>query len=110
MGNKTRINLGLDVAMAAVLVLMQLPQATGVDLHRIAGIVLGGGVMIHLVLHRRWLVAMCPFFFKPLPPPARVNLRLNTLLLLFFSMTLVSGLFNSPMPSDRIAAGDSTFV
>lgn len=112
MENKMRINFWLDVAMAAMLVLMQLPQGMGGELHQVAGIALGVGVIVHLILHRKWIVATCKSLFKPLPAAVRANLLLNILLLVFFSLTCVSGLLNSSMStaaastSPAIASGD----
>ncbi len=104
---KTRINLGLEVAMAALLMLMQLPQGIGVQAHQILGIVMGAGAIIHVALHRKWIASVCKSFSKLLPAAVRVNLFLDILLLTFFALTCISGLFNAPLtpaaPGSRYA-------
>jgi hypothetical protein len=96
MGNKMRLNFWLDVVLAVILILLQFPSVTGNELHQMTGIVLGVGVIVHLILHRKWIVATCKSVFKPLPSAVRMNLLLNILLLIFFALTCVSGLLNSP--------------
>jgi hypothetical protein len=92
-----RINFWLDVVMAAVLVLMQMPQATGVGLHQVFGFGLATGIAVHLIFHRKWIAAMGRSLPKPLPSVVQVNLLLSALLLVFFSLTCISGLLNSPV-------------
>ncbi|MEW5718378.1 MAG: hypothetical protein AB1817_07130 [Chloroflexota bacterium] len=110
MTNKTKINLGLDIGMTTALVLMQVPQATGVELHRMAGIALGVGVIAHLILHGKEIAAKFKSSGKPLSSSAQFNLLINVLMVFFFTLTVVSGAQNSPMPLPGTVVAPGAFA
>lgn len=103
MQNKPQINFGLDIAMATVLVMLQIPSGTGIPLHRAIAIALAIAILIHLALRWKWIVSMSKSLFKPLPAKAHINLLLNVLSLFLFAITIFSGIFNAPLPLARTA-------
>ncbi len=102
MKNGMKINLGMAVVLTGLIVLIRMSLATDVELHRWVGILFGAGLLIHIVLHCKWTVATIKSFAS-LPARVRVNFLLNMLLSFLFTVTIISGMFNSPMPLDRVS-------
>jgi len=96
MEGKTKANFWLDIVLAAGLGMTLIPSMGGIRIHEAVGIALGLGVIAHLSLHWKWMVAMSKSFFKKLPGAVRFKLMLNILSLFAFSLTLVSGWVISP--------------
>ena len=99
-----RVNLWLDAILAVGLAMAMMPGITGRPMHQGIGITLGAGMVIHHLLHRKWIVAMSKSFMK-LPGTARLKLALNILSLLAFSLTIVSGAMNTATLSSNADAG-----
>jgi len=99
-----RVNLWLDAILAVGLAMAMMPGITGRPMHQGIGITLGAGVVVHHLLHRKWIVAMSKSFLK-LSGNARLKLVLNIVSLLAFSLTIVSGLMNAAALSDTAGAG-----
>jgi hypothetical protein len=99
-----KVNLWLDVILAAGLATAMIPSITGRPMHQRIGSALGAGVIVHLLLHRKWIVAMAKSFMK-LPSATRFKLVLNSLSLLALSLTIVSGLMNAVTFSEDASAG-----
>jgi hypothetical protein len=99
-----RVNLCLDIFLTIGLVAAMLPGVTGMPIHQGIGIVLGIGVAVHILLHRKWMAATSRSFAR-LPGPIRLKLVLNILLLLAFAFAIVSGLMNvGTLSSDASAS------
>ncbi len=62
------------------------------------------GVVIHLILHWKWIAAMSKSRLKTLPGAVRFKLMLNVLSLLAFALTVASGLIISLAFSDQAAS------
>ena len=99
-----KVNLWLDVILAVGLAMAMLPGVTGAPMHQRIGIALGVGVVVHLLLHWKWIVATSKPFMK-LPGAVRFKLALNILSLLAFALTIVSGLMNPGTLSGNASAG-----
>ena len=99
-----KVNLWLDVILAAGLVMAMIPGITGRPMHQRIGIALGVGVVVHLLLHWKWIVAMSRSFTK-LPGTVRFKLVLNSLSLLALSSAIVSGPMNAATLSGNVSAG-----
>jgi hypothetical protein len=82
-----------------------IPGITGRPMHQGIGIALGVGVVVHLLLHWKWIVAMSKSFMK-LPGTVRLKLVLNILSLLALSLAIVSGLMNAATLSGNASAGN----
>jgi hypothetical protein len=98
-----KVNLWLDVILGVGLAMAMIPGITGRPMHQGIGIALGVGVIAHLLLHCKWIVAMSKSFMK-LPGTVRLKLVLNILSLLAFSLTIVSGLMNAATFSGNASA------
>lgn len=95
MTGKSKTNLYLDgISFIAFLAVME-PNLTGLPVHEWLGLALGAGLLVHLLLHWKWVVRVMKRFFQPLAWRVRLNFILNTVLLTAFSLILVSGVMIS---------------
>ncbi|NJP04970.1 MAG: DUF4405 domain-containing protein [Chloroflexaceae bacterium] len=94
-GRKMRINLVLDIALLLMLLLLYEPRATGMMVHEWLGVVIGSVLVVHLLLHWDWLVAVTRRFLGKTSAQARLNYVLGALLFVAFTAILVSGLMLS---------------
>jgi hypothetical protein len=115
MAGKTRFNFWLDLtiftaflltALTGLMLWLLIPGGRGsgqliylglsrrgwVDLHQWLGLAMLLGALLHLVLHWRWIACVAPRFFKKLARQARLNFGLDSLMLIAFSLTGLSGL------------------
>ena len=95
MTGKPRTNLYIDgIIFIAFLVAME-PHLTGLPVHEWLGLALGAGLLIHLLLHWKWVVGVVKRLFQPLAWRVRLNLILNAALLTAFTLIIVSGVMIS---------------
>jgi len=99
-----KVNLWLDAILAVGLAMAMISSITGGPVHQGIGITLGVGMVVHHLLHWKWIVAMSKSFMR-LPGTVRFKLALNSLSLLAFSLTIVSGLMNAATFSGDASAG-----
>jgi hypothetical protein len=59
------------------------------------GLALGGGILVHLLLHWDWVVATLRRFFGRLPASARFNLLLNSALFIDLTIIIFTGIMIS---------------
>jgi hypothetical protein len=93
--NPAKVNLWVDLVIFAVMMLVLSPGLTGLSLHEWLGLSIGAGVVIHLLLHWQWIIAVIRRFFSELPLPSRINLILNTALFIDLTVAIFSGLMIS---------------
>ncbi len=93
--NKNKIKFYLDVVLIAVYVVLMEPQFTGESWHEWVGLAIGGAVLIHLALNWKWIVTVTRRFFGHVARQARINYLLNLLLMVSFTLTVVSGIMIS---------------
>lgn len=98
--SKTQVNFWIEMALFAALVLMALPEATGLTVHQGIGIGLGAGLAIHAALHWSWITTITRRWAKNLPRVTRRNAVIDALLLLTFTCTLASGIGIAPLLRD----------
>ncbi len=115
MKNKNKLNFWLDIAIGGTFsittltglmfwlvlpegpgsskyVLWGLPKSTWAAMHDWAGIIMLGGIGLHLILHWRWITCVAKGFFKRLTRRARLNFSLDSALCIIFAVVNVSGL------------------
>lgn len=93
--SRNRINLYLDIGLAAVFLLTMGFRFTGTRNHELLGLALGGVICIHLLLHRRWIYDVTRRFFAPLFHVSRLNYVLNLVMLIDMVVVIVTGLLIS---------------
>ena len=55
--NKPKVDFWIDVSLLCVFVLVAVTAPTGDELHEIGGGVMIAIVVVHLIAHRKWIVA-----------------------------------------------------
>jgi hypothetical protein len=93
MKNKTNVLVDLGI-FAAFLAAME-PRMTGEPIHEWLSIALAGTVIVHLLLHWDWILAVGKKYFAKLWHSSRLNFFLDVLLFLAFNAIMISGLMIS---------------
>lgn len=83
-----RTNLFVDVATFVVFLIATAPRLSGITIHEWLGVAFGAAIIVHLLLHWQWIIAVG----KTLLSKARTNARVNYLLniALFIDATLIT--------------------
>jgi len=90
------MKLTIDLIMAIVLFTLFSIRSTGLNFHEIAGLVIFGVTIVHLLLNWRWIVSFTKRLFATTTPiKIRVGYGLNVLLLISFVMITLSGIMLS---------------
>lgn len=93
--SRTKINLLVDIGIFLVFLLATAPHFTGIAIHEWLSIAFGGTILVHLLLHWEWLVAITRRFFTKMHWKTRVNYILNTALFISVTFIILSGLMIS---------------
>lgn len=94
MGNTLR-DLMVDGLIFFGFLLATDPRGTGQAVHEWLGIAFGAGVVVHLLLHWKWITNVVRRFFSKLPGQVRINSLLNILLFTDVTLIVFSGLMIS---------------
>lgn len=93
--NVNKIRLMVDLGFLIVVVIVILPQLTGITIHEWGGVLIVVPLLVHLVLDWRWIVATTGRIFKAQANETRFNYILNWVQFIVFLLALVSGLMIS---------------
>ncbi len=85
--NINKTNLLLDIAVFIAFLFAMDPRTTGIAIHEWLSIAFGAAMIVHLLLHWKWIVTVTQRFFRKIATKARLNYVLNVLF--FIDMTLV---------------------
>jgi cytochrome b len=88
-------NLLVDTAIFGGFLLATDPHATGQAIHEWLGIAFGATIIVHLLLHWKWIVNVVRRFFSKLPGQVRINSLLNSVLFIAMTLIIFSGLMIS---------------
>lgn len=86
--SKNKLNLYVDIGIFLFFALVSAPQATGIAFHEWISFVFVVPIIVHVLLHWRWIVKVTSRLFKKLPAETRFNHLWD--LLLFIDMVLVT--------------------
>jgi hypothetical protein len=104
--NKT--NLLVDFGILATFLVAFEPGLTGLPLHEWLGAAFAATILIHLLLHWKWILAVGGHFFKKLFHNSRLQFAVDALLFIAFILAMVSGFAVSrtvlPLLGIRLAA------
>jgi hypothetical protein len=92
--------------MAAIFLILMLPSVSGVYLHEWLGVIIGGGLVAHLLLNRIWIANVTHKFFGPLKPKLRLTYLINLSLGLAMLLTMISGILISQYLFTPLNASD----
>ena len=90
-----RTNLLIDFGILTALLVVMEPGLTGLALHEWLGVAFFGTIILHLLMHWRWMVSMTAQFFKKLFHTSRIQYVVDAVLLIAFTAALLSGLMIS---------------
>jgi hypothetical protein len=93
--NNTKLDLLVDILIFLMFLVSTDPRATGVPIHEWLGTAFGAAILIHLLLHWKWIVNVVRRFFSKLPDQTRINSLLNILLFIDATLLVFTGLLIS---------------
>ncbi len=82
----------LDIALAFVFCIELEERFTGLQLHELIGVGLGVALIVHLLIHWRWMLSITRTFIHKLIHESRLNYLLALALLIDFVVIIVTGL------------------
>ncbi|MCB0114628.1 MAG: DUF4405 domain-containing protein [Caldilineaceae bacterium] len=88
-------NFGIDILIFVAFIMDMNVRFTGIAIHEWLGIAFGVSLIVHLLLHWRWISAITQRFFRRVPLNDRINYLLNILLFVDFVVLVVTGLWIS---------------
>lgn len=86
------INFGVDIVILLAFFVAYNAHLTGSSVHEWFSLAFGLMLLVHLLLHWRWVVSVTVKLLSKLPAMTRVGYVLNVLLLIDFGAILYSGL------------------
>jgi hypothetical protein len=89
---KTLMNAVIDSGLLIVFLVATAPQFTGISWHEWLSLALAVVVIVHMVLHWQWIVAVATHLFKKATWSSRFSFVLNTLLFIAFTLVTYSGI------------------
>ncbi|MFN8458750.1 MAG: DUF4405 domain-containing protein [Anaerolineae bacterium] len=109
--SKTKINLGVDMALFLVFLVVYQAKATGEAAHEWLGVGLAAAFIIHILLHWEWVIVITRRFFQKIKSEPRINYLLNAGLFICFTTIIFSGLMisRSVLPFFGLEAADTPF-
>ncbi len=93
--SQTKVNLIVDSLIFAGFLLAGTPHFTGQTIHEWLGLACAATLIVHLLLHWQWLVAVTQRFFSKAPRQARINYILNVLFFIDVTLIIFTGLMIS---------------
>ncbi|GAB4423443.1 MAG: DUF4405 domain-containing protein [Anaerolineae bacterium] len=93
--SQTKVNLAIDGGIFIGFLVADNPHFTGMAIHEWLGIAFGAAIIMHLLLHWQWLVAVTRRFLSNVPWQARLNYILNLFLFIDVTIIILSGLMIS---------------
>lgn len=106
---KNKTNLLVDIGIFAAFLAAMEPRMTSEPIHEWLSIALAGTIIVHLLLHWDWIVAIGKKYFTKLWHNSRLNFFLDVLLFLAFNAIMISGLMISktvlPLIGIQVAMG-----
>jgi len=93
--NTNKLNLFLDLAIALAFVVELEMHFTGIRIHELLGLAFGTALIVHIVLHWRWIVSITRHFFQKLFHESRLNYVLNLAVFIDLLTTAVTGVLIS---------------
>lgn len=95
LGNRSKLNLFLDIGLAAAFAVAMEEHFTGLQIHEWLGLFFGAIILVHIVLHWNWIVSITRQFFRKLFHESRLNYVLNVALFVDMVAVVVTGILIS---------------
>ncbi len=85
----------MDTTLFFAFLTASVPAFTGLPVHEWLSLALAGTLLVHLLLHWKWVLAVTAQFFRNLFHSTRLNYLIDLLTLLAFVMVMLSGVLIS---------------
>jgi hypothetical protein len=95
-------NLWIDLALFAAFLVAASPRFTGVTIHEWLGLAFAGGLILHLLMHWKWITQVGARFFKKVWHTSRLQFVLDVLLFVAFTAIIGSGVMISRSVSSTL--------
>ncbi len=89
--NTNKINLWLDILLVLIFAAEMELRFTGLTNHEWLGLIFGGVLVLHFILHWKWVLSITRQFFRKLMHESRLNYVLNAALLVDAVVLVVTG-------------------
>ncbi|MEY3991061.1 MAG: hypothetical protein RI985_2142, partial [Chloroflexota bacterium] len=89
---KTIINAMIDLGLFVVFMITTAPQFTGISWHEWLSLGLAIVVIVHIVLHWQWVVAVATHLLHKSTMTSRLTFMLNLSLFIAFTLVTYSGI------------------
>lgn len=93
--SETLKNFWVDIALFLMFIVDININLTGIAVHEWLGLVFGGALIYHLLLHWQWITATTRQLFSRLPVIQRLRYLVNLLLFIDMVITVVTGIWIS---------------
>jgi hypothetical protein len=93
--NSTKLNMVIDASLLLAFLFTMDPHTTGKAIHEWLSIAFGVAIIVHLLLHWEWIVAVTRRFLSKTVNQARTNYVLNALLFISMTVVIFSGIMIS---------------
>lgn len=90
-----RTNLLLDFGILGAFLLVMEPGLTGLAVHEWLALAFFGAILVHLLLHWKWITQVTLQFFRKLFHTSRLQYGVDVALLISFTAAMLSGLLIS---------------
>lgn len=109
--NKTKTNLWVDIIILLAFLTVYEVKATGETIHEWLGIAIGFIVIIHILLHWKWLVLNTKQFLTRIKTEARLNYIVDILIFVGFTTIIFTGIMISKsfLPTLGIRVAENHF-
>lgn len=102
-----KANLIVDVMIFAAILMADEPRLTGIALHEWLSVALAVTIIVHLLLHWKWIVQVGADYLQRLWQVSRLKFLVDALLFIAFTVVMMSGLMisRSVLPFLQITLG-----
>jgi hypothetical protein len=90
-----KTNLWVDLGIFAAFLVAFEPGLTGIAIHEWFSLAFAGTIVLHLILHWKWMVSVTVHFFKKVFHTTRLDYVVDGLLFIAFTAVMLSGLMIS---------------
>ena len=92
---KNKTNLLLDIGVFAAFLIALEPDLTGIAIHEWLSLAVAGTIIVHLLLHWRWITTIAVRYFKNLFHSSRLQFLVDALFFVAFTTVMMSGILIS---------------
>ena len=90
-----RTNLLIDLGVLSAFLIAMEPSLTGIAIHEWLSIALAATIVVHLLLHWKWIINVGAGFFRKLFQSSRLKFVVDVLLFVAFTAVMMTGIMIS---------------